>query len=197
MGKKVERIIDYLEKRRILSKEYELLYRYGFELWCEKVISIICIVIIGIWFQKIIESIIFLCLYSCLRKRAGGYHAKTKRNCRFITCLFTFMYIVLISSCRFSFQITLMILIGESIIVLLLAPVDNINKPLEEKKIPDIKKHLKIVLGCLIVGYFFWGKTRCFIYSVPSTLLIQIISLVLGIKHSPIYNKSTKEKVIV
>ncbi|MEG0577260.1 MAG: accessory gene regulator B family protein [Bacilli bacterium] len=87
-------MIDLILKRllvnKIISDDKETLedYKYALVIMRLKLLHSITILFLGFSLNCFVESIIFLLLYSILRKYIGGFHAKKSVNCFFLSLLF-------------------------------------------------------------------------------------------------------------
>ena len=68
--------------------DYEV-YLYGFEALIASILNSVAILLIGLLFDRFIDSIVFLACYCPLRQYSGGYHADTYKRCFFtFICIF-------------------------------------------------------------------------------------------------------------
>ena len=70
-----------LIQMQVLAVEERELYDYGFWQGAVLLINLATIVIIGLIFDMLWQSIAFSAAYGVLRPYAGGYHARAQRNC--------------------------------------------------------------------------------------------------------------------
>ncbi|WP_124100952.1 accessory gene regulator B family protein [Ruminococcus sp. Marseille-P6503] len=138
----VSRILDFMINNNVISTEsYELdFYRYGIEITLSSLINVILIFLIGIIAHRIYSSIIFLVVFILMRSLAGGFHADTYLKCNLITSLSFILLLVVyeIITKHFSLNVVIFIAILQSIIVALLSPIENINKPIGSKVVYKI-----------------------------------------------------------
>ena len=156
----VDKILGYLEKKDAIdaSNEEELaFYRYGVEITLSSITNIIVIVLISLLSNNIIEGLLFLVVFIPTRQFTGGFHADT-----YLKCNLTFgtTYIVVLLMYRFiaqymSLTTTVILLITEILFVINFCPIENVNKPIDEK---DKKGHrIKAVLMFVLYGGFGLG----------------------------------------
>src|SRR5699024_12526038 len=98
-----------IENKEINKDDYEI-YKYGFEVLIAFIVNTVVILSIGLLFNKLFYSIVFLICYCPIRQFAGGYHANNYTKCLLIFILI-FILIINTSSNVFSQIYTLMILI--------------------------------------------------------------------------------------
>lgn len=89
----------WLYRKGQISEDQIDLIRYVFEIICSEVTEIIIILIYGICFHKVIETLLYLAFFHILRKFFQGYHAKTILRCltltvgSYLVTLITFIYV--------------------------------------------------------------------------------------------------------
>lgn len=129
-----------IENKEIEQEDYEV-YKYGFEVLIAFILNISIVLIIGLLFNKVFYSIVFLVCYCPIRQFAGRYHANNYTKCLLV---FTFIFILTINtSSRVESQIyTLMIFIISTLSyigIFILAPLEHRNNPLTLSEIKNIK----------------------------------------------------------
>lgn len=83
------RFIESLSSEGILEKERKAEYEYALTTFIEKYLSYLLILIAAVFFQRVLETIIFLVTFVGLRKRTGGYHMNTYWGCLISSSLIT------------------------------------------------------------------------------------------------------------
>lgn len=68
-----------------IRKDQQAVYLYGFELLFSTVFCIACMLLLGTLAGRLKATITFLLYFFPVRITAGGYHAKSYRNCFFLT----------------------------------------------------------------------------------------------------------------
>ncbi len=131
------RIVDTLKNYRIIKEEDQDIYQYGMELLISTLINLVLIITIGLIFGKLPQTILFLLEYCFVKRYAGGYHATTHARCILtFSILYTVMllgfHVFQVYRVNLSIFVTCMISI---LSVLILAPVEDKNKPLEQEEI--------------------------------------------------------------
>ena len=111
-------------------------YLYGYEVLISELIHNTILAIIAIYTHHITETICFVTSFTFLREAAGGYHARTHRNCILIFSgvYLIFLYLLEQIPIHLYREIAVGILIVHFILIALFAPVDDENKPFNEKK---------------------------------------------------------------
>ena len=81
MKKLTYKFILTLINRNIIEEEDKEIYSYGFNQILFIMLNFITILIIGILFNMLFETIIFMSTYIPIRIYAGGYHARKQTKC--------------------------------------------------------------------------------------------------------------------
>ncbi len=152
-----EKLTDKLVNSQIINDEEKDLYYYGFKQGFLLLLNMVTVIIIGIIFNMVWQSVVFMISYSLLRVYAGGYHANTQLRCYLFFIGMITAVLWLMKFIPWNSFICLMITAVSSMVILLMAPVEDTNKPLDQKEKEIFKKQTNIVLAILI-GFvlFFW-----------------------------------------
>lgn len=138
-------------KKGIFPQEETEIYSYGFELLISGIISFIIILVCGIVFGILSESILFYIIFVGVRPFSGGYHAETHFKCK-VTFLSMYAMIMSFSSIltinynpSYHFLLILICMLS----MYLYAPVEHPNKPLEETERQRNRK-LSLILSSIV-----------------------------------------------
>ncbi|MDR1771116.1 MAG: accessory gene regulator B family protein [Hungatella sp.] len=177
-----ERVVTILQGNGSIKEEDRALYIYGLQQGLFIILNVLTTVTIGIIFDQIWESILFMFAYFPLRSCAGGYHAKSPLRCYLFSII---MIIAVLASMRLpvwnNVNSSISVIVS-SIVILFLAPVEDGNKPLDAKEIIVFKKRTKVVL-CVLVGMVLIFQMAGLIEASHCIMLVLImlsIMLVLG-----------------
>lgn len=124
-------------KHNIISEDAKDVYKYGVEISISSLIGFVITLIIGLIFNVLIQTVIFYVVFISLRSMTGGYHAETYLKCNLVFSLVT-LFVVIFSKAACEMQmpggiLTLLFLPSVTSFIWI-APVENINKPIEKKK---------------------------------------------------------------
>lgn len=166
--------ISYWEKNKIIDPQLKSIYQYGVELLISSLISILLVLISGIVFFSILDSVLFLVVFIPIRLFSGGYHANTYLACN-ISMLFTFCGTALCSKIiPLSMHGICVVSIICLVVFLFLCPVDNKHKPISQTQ----KKKCKVIsLTLLIITIIIC----CLFYLVNMTYYNTILFTVVAI----------------
>ena len=166
------RIIKALSKSGLIAEKDEEIYLFGIETALLKLIHFSTMLIIGLCAGMLLETFVFIASYSILRVYAGGYHAKTRLRCYGISWLLILFVLLFTKFCpnQIAFIVSILVSLPSYIIIFLLAPVDNINKPLDDLEIHYYKIKTRIILSVeLIISMIF-----LFTYLIRISLIVSL-----------------------
>lgn len=144
-----ERVVTLLQGNGIIREEDRELYIYGLQQGFIIIWNILTTVTIGIILGQVWESILFMFAYFPLRSCAGGYHAKTPLRCYLLSIIMAIAALISMRLPIWNSVIGLVSVIGSSVVILLLAPVEDSNKPLDATETVVFKSGPKLY-------YMFW-----------------------------------------
>ena len=94
MYKKISQIITHkFVTLGIISEDDYEIYKYGFELLIALLSTTSAIVLVSIFINKFVETILYLVGFFSVRMICGGYHAKHHYTCFVTTISFYFLFI--------------------------------------------------------------------------------------------------------
>ncbi|WP_409070166.1 accessory gene regulator ArgB-like protein [Clostridium sp. FAM 1755] len=140
-----------------LDKDTEEIITYGAFAVLQTLWSFICIIILGIIFNVLIESIIISLSIAVFRKYSGGIHANSPNKCAIFGAFICLGFSLLIKNINIDFNLAFIsiFILGffySYYTVYKFVPVDTKNKPIENK---EEKLRLKKYSFIVISGLFF------------------------------------------
>ena len=144
------KVACFLCKDEERKDNYEL-YEYAVYIILSSAFHILTIVILGLCFNLLVESLVFYFSYIAIRKFAGGYHAKTAIRCYIfsvISIIFSLELIkitLILNSPLFKCVFLFLVLLCD-IIICLLSPMDTENNPLIDKE-KIVYKRITIIIS--------------------------------------------------
>lgn len=155
MKRLVSIILNFMIKNNVISKDTEEIefYRYGIEITLSSLINIALISIIGIVTNYTFESTMFLAVFIIMRSFTGEYHANTYIKCNLVISI-SFVILLLIFKIirHISLKSIILIAIFQVVTIVLLAPIENKNKPIENRTVYKIiSTVLSVVLSAISI----------------------------------------------
>lgn len=152
-----ERFANRLINMQIIRSEEKEIYSYGFRQGLLLLLNTVTIILIGLIFNMFWETMLFMVFYSSIRIYAGGYHASSPVTCYLISILMISMVLGLIKLTSWNGYLCSIIIVISNIVILLIAPTEDIKKPLDPNEKKFFKKRANIVLGTSnVLALFFW-----------------------------------------
>lgn len=149
-------LVKRLEEFGITSESNRDVYLFGMHQILLLLINLMSMTAIGILFHQLWQCLLYMVLFIPLRIYAGGFHACSPYRCYFysIGCIIIAMLLVRFDCLGFLFCGILSTFCG--IVIFLLAPVEDHNKPLEDVEIIHYRVRTQIVLvveGMLLIVF--------------------------------------------
>lgn len=160
------------------------LYEYAIYIILSAFLHIVTIVILGLCFNLLMESIVFYSSFILIRKFAGGYHAKTLTRCYLFSVFLSIIMLYLIKfisnfNSKFLF-VFIMIELLCVVLISIISPLDTDNNPLNscEKKIyGKISSFIAIFIFILSILFMFIDFRNIGISMLCGTILSTVVLL--------------------
>lgn len=177
-----EKITDYVVKSGAISGESYVIYQYGFQIGLEMLSCFLVSLFIALYLHMIPQFIVFTVVFILLRTYGGGIHMNNYLGC-FICSILVQNTIILINEYyTLTVSIAWIIIFGGTILILKVAPVENINRELDANEREHCKGVTKkILVGVIIVSVFCTYLKRNNIVSlIALTIMVVFLSQCLG-----------------
>lgn len=152
-------LIDQMTETKLIDKNMEERYIYVFICWVEKFVTVGSIILIGLAFRKLFQTIFFLLFFLELRKRTGGYHLDRFYKC-YLATIVSYLVIVIISArLSESPQWLLAMLVFAIVGIGVIGTVNHPNMHMTSEELTESKKSARItvllegsiILGCVLL----------------------------------------------
>ena len=146
-----KKAVNVLLKNGCIAKQDFEIYCFGMEVTILKLIHMVSMLIIGVCFGMVAETIAFIMAYFAIRVYAGGYHAKTRLGCYGCTLAIITFVLAVVKTCplRTVWYECIVVLILSGIIIAVIAPEGSSNKPLDKLEKSKYRKFTLIILCAL------------------------------------------------
>lgn len=149
-----EQLTESLEQNEAIRSEDRELYTYGFKQGLIILLNLATTLIIGLIFGKVLQLSLFMAAFIPLRTFAGGYHAKTPIRCYLLSIVMLTAVVLCMKHLILDELMYCLIITVSAAVILLLSPVEDINKPLDEEEIRVYKKRTLYILAFELVLFF-------------------------------------------
>lgn len=174
------RIALFLKDNDIVDNETSQVCQYGFEIIISTLVGFLLVVFIGVCCEEFLSAVLFYALFVGIRLSTGGYHASTHLRCKLllcICCLFTVLTTKKFIE-NYNFMIQTIIILLYLFIVILFAPIEHKNAPLDSftmKRNRVISIIVSFIFAFVIMlGYFEFKKT-----AMVSSLTLLVVALLM------------------
>jgi accessory gene regulator B len=161
---------DKISTKLTLDNDQKEVIAYGAFALIQTILSILFVILLGSLFNVALEAVVISFIVSILRKYSGGIHASTSNACMIIgTVIFvglakmlTFMESSI--SVALTFVVVLISFSWCYHIILKLAPVESVTKPISNQKRKRMKKGsiitLSVYLTLVLINIMFYYVTK-------------------------------------
>ena len=134
------KLCDHFIETGIIAPENKELYCYGMHQGTVILFNLLTALLIGVMLDSVPEVILYFAAYIPLRIYAGGYHAQTPRRCYFFSVILITAILLAIRFFSTSQRICCFGMVTAFILIIILAPIEDKNKPFTEKEQIFFKK---------------------------------------------------------
>lgn len=175
-------LTDYLVNKGKIELDKSCIYQYGFQIGLEVSLNTLISILIAVFFHMEWEALIFFIVFTVLRSYAGGLHMATYLGCLICSCM-SFIGLLLIVkywNCQRFFSIG--IIFVSLILVKILSPVLDINRPVNEDDLLKFAKRLNYsIIGIVVLAILLLLlKLDRMLLMVSVTTVFMVCILVLG-----------------
>lgn len=144
-------IVRWMLNNKIIEENKAVICRWGISHILDTVFNVATFLIIGILFKMPIETIVFTLGYIPLRIYAGGYHAKTPFRCWCLSNMILVVSLIIVRNAERHYTAFGIVSILAAIVLMMLMPVEDLHKPLDQN---DRKKYKKCGIVILVIEIF-------------------------------------------
>lgn len=170
------------EDIRLTEEEYREVIKYGRSMLFTIIIGMMVAIGIGIYMKMLKKGVVLLMLLLPLRQYCGGYHMKSHNKCIVSSIIIYLIQLIMIKYLIINIYIQIILLIMGLLIILRLAPVDNINNKMNYEEKNYLKKKIRVILIIELFLYAIFIVLSKTDYGLIVVLCIDIVAglLILG-----------------
>ena len=184
IAKFAKKINEILIQKGIVQKEDAELYRYGIENGIVVAGNLLASGIFGIVTGRPGLVLVFLLFYASLRSYSGGSHCKSRIGWFLISMAILSIPVYTHEFVMNNVPATVILMIGIAavVVILILSPVESINKPLddEEKKYYARVTHCIVALQVCVLIILFCLGVKDYFYAGYSSIVLVAVFMVMG-----------------
>ncbi len=192
------KLADKLIKHNYIKISQRESYVYAMLMTFETWILLSIIMLISVWFQKIIPTVLFLIFLFAIKKRSGGFHANSYKTCFFLTiliyvCFAAFLFPYLVERMKITY-----IMLGISIFILeLIGAVNhpNVDWDIEEYAASKAASRMTVVIEGLIIGIlaYLGASNEVIVFMAFSVILSAFLLLLAKITKQEVYDEKRSD----
>lgn len=179
------RIADQLISMGRFMEEDRAIYQLGLEMLFLNLVNLLSAAFIGLFMGQLLECFLFLALFIPLRCHAGGYHAENPLCCYFLSNAVIVFVLLLLRTPPVMMErgAGVAFLTLSAGMAAILAPVENLNKPLDEveKRVYGFRTRIVLIIEVLIGLVCYASAYDQGVWIVLLTIALMVITELLGI----------------
>ncbi len=179
-----KRIVKHCCKEE--SSDENELYVFGINQCLNMLLNILTALFIGILFGEVPQILLFMLAYIPLRSYAGGWHSRTPFRCYIFSVTMLVVVSIGMKCLYMSEWIYYVVLAVSTLVILILAPIADKNKPLDETERKVYKKRAMLIVTFeLIIALLLklWISDNLFVATAYSFFALSLMLIAGKIKN--------------
>lgn len=180
----IGKILKQLESENYVEKDELEIYAFGLECTLLKLVHMVSYILIGLCMDSFLSLVVSGSVLISIRRKAGGYHAKTRLGCYMFSCGIVFL-LCLVNRLSVSYHLSICEIVVTDILILFLAPVENENRKLEPNEKVLFQRQVRcrlVIINGMIAVLGLAGLNSVFAYCLGNGVVFAGVLLVLGVK---------------
>lgn len=176
------KLTAYLICKNAISEDKRAIYQYGFQIGLEVSINTIISIFIAVICHMEIETLVFFLVFIPLRSYAGGLHLDKYISCLICSCMSLLFLLLIVKYIEIANMLSLGIIAISLILIKLISPVKDINRPVSQSELIIFDKKLNyciLMIGAISI-IFYCIKLNRMLFMISITTLFMVIILLLG-----------------
>lgn len=182
MEKLAELLVAGMLRRQTIKEEERAIFLYGIQVGLEVILNTIVSILIAVACHMELETLTFFAVFIPMRAYAGGVHLEKYISCMICSCLSLFGLLMIVKYTFCGEAATIIITVVSLLFIMLLAPVEDKNRMLDEDEKRLFQKKLVIAEICILVALiiFYMLKLYRMMSMVMVTCTFMVCVLVVG-----------------
>lgn len=181
-----------------IKSEDEEVYAYGMEILLSTIANGLAVLIISLFTNTLLSSLIFWAVFIVMRRSAGGYHAKTHAGCLAILVFVHTAFTMLIDhiSEGVIMPLSIIAIAFSAVAVISFAPIEHPNKPIDELDRKRLRKKsvTLIIIIPLLVSVLMHFKMNSAALYISCGILVSAVAMIAEVIHIKRNEKVEKEE---
>lgn len=175
-------LTNYLIRKNVIATERSSIYKYGFQIGLEVCLNTVISIIIAVLCHMEWETLVFFAVFILLRSYAGGLHLSTYISCLICSCMSLLGLLIVVKHLNIDNSYSIGIVFISLIMIKLMAPVEDINRPISPSELSKFRRMLNrsiIKIIALSIIFYLVDLNRMLLMTAATTVFMVGI-LVLG-----------------
>lgn len=178
-----EKISCFLVEQSAIESSDKEVYVYGMEILLSTLLNTLAILLVALLFNMAGQITFFIVPFILVRMTAGGYHAKSHARCVSILLATLIVFVTLIKCVQPQVLhiFTLPALLVSAAIILVLSPVEDVNRPFTEKEVFLFRRRsliVSLILTVIAIASYYAAKTYWISFSISLGICVASLSLI-------------------
>ena len=188
-----KKLTEYILEKGIIEKYNYEIYQYGFQIFLELSLNILCSIIIAVILDMKIECIFFFLFFIPLRSYNGGLHMDRYLSCFLLSCTTLALTLLIVKHFTLDPIFSYLLYAISVFIIIITGPINHPNREVnsEENIRFKAKSNITLALGFIIsITFLLLSNHR---YLFLEALVYALVSSTLLIGRLKYVQKSKKE----
>ncbi len=188
---KIDDLVDKLVLNNMCKEEDKEIVNYGLTMGLEVGAMIITIIVLGLYYNLVVEGLLFFVSFSAIRTYTGGYHSQNGVNCYFSSSIIMIIFFLTIKFATLNFvkAASVSTLIVSVIIIVKLAPISTKNNPFDDGAKKYFRRRALINLFFESIFVFVLLVVGAEVYGFIITLAIFVASILVLVQRMVISSR--------
>lgn len=173
---------NYLIRKNVIAMERSSIYKYGILIGLEVCLNTVISIIIAVLCHMEWETLVFFAVFTLLRSYAGGLHLSSYSSCLICSCMSLLGLLLVVKHLNIDNSYSIGIVLISLFIIKLLAPVEDINRPISPSELWIFRRMLNrsIIKIIVLAIIFYLMKLDRLLLMISVTTMFMVGILVLG-----------------
>ena len=168
------KVVNRMELEKIISKSNCEYYEYALIAMIENIITTGTMLVLGVFFEKLLYTICFWLFFISLRKRTGGFHADKFWQCYLSTVI---TYIAVTQALPMLCKIPIIlygVLLLAAVLICVMGTINHPNMDMDEIELQESKKaaRLIVLMEVMVIAVLICLKADILCIGYMSTAII-------------------------
>lgn len=183
--KLAHKVVENMIKENIITTRYAHFYEYNFIVKVESLLTILSILTMAIYYELLGPMVAFLIFFLELRKRTGGYHAKTFLRCFMISNTIIYVFIKVLYPILMGQKMEF-IFAGVTITSVIIFKIGTVNHPnwnlnhVEYMQMRSVARKTVLLEYLVILTIMVFGGNRSYIILMVFAIILCALTLLLS-----------------